>query len=202
MAESLANPTTDIVQAPEQAAAAPAQAAKQPTVGYSAPSPAHGVAPIQKHGAVATALVCVALALAALDGSSSASGSPDGLAATTAHTLNVADTAHLHDVKSAGSALLEEGTATGGLPGPVKVEFVVGATVSASFTIYARSGSIAGHGTGTLHSSGVYASFGGTMTVTHGTGRYAHARGHGGFYGVMNRNTYALTVQTTGKLSY
>ena len=140
--------------------------------------------------------------VAALGVSSSAAGDPQTLRARTARTLNVSDTAHLHDVKSAGSALLEEGNATGGLPGPVKVRFVVGATVSASFTIYAHGGSISGHGAGTLHSSGVYASFGGTMTVSHGTGRYAHARGRGGFYGTINRNTYAVTVQTTGKLSY
>ncbi len=34
------------------------------------------------------------------------------------------------------------------------------------------------------------------------TGRYANAHRHGGFYGVIDRNTYALTVQRTGTLSY
>jgi hypothetical protein len=37
----------------------------------------------------------------------------------------------------------------------------------------------------------VVVSFAGTLTVSRGTGRYAHAHGHGGFYGVINRKTYA-----------
>jgi hypothetical protein len=84
----------------------------------------------------------------------------------------------------------------------VKVRFNVGASVSAAFTISTAHGAVIGRGTGALHSSGMYASFGGSMVVTSGTGRYRHAHGHGGFYGVINRRTYALTVQTTGRLSY
>ena len=40
------------------------------------------------------------------------------------------------------------------------------------------------------------------MTISHGTGRYAHAHGHGGFYGTVDRHNDALVVQTTGQLSY
>jgi hypothetical protein len=119
-----------------------------------------------------------------------------------ARALNVTDTAHLRYIRESGSLLIEEGVATGGLPGTVKVRFDVGPTVTSSFTIYTRGGSIAGNGSGVLHGTGVTASFGGTMTVSHGTGRYAHAHGRGGFYGTINRKTYALTVQTTGTLSY
>jgi hypothetical protein len=144
--------------------------------------------------AIATAALTLADASASADG-----GEPFARAA---RTLNVTDTAHLRYHESAGSALIEEGTATGGLPGSVKVRFTVGPTVSASFTIFTHSGTLTGHGSGTLHSSGTYASFGGTMSITRGTGRYLHAHGHGGFYGVLNRKTYALTVQTTGRLSY
>jgi hypothetical protein len=32
------------------------------------------------------------------------------------------------------------------------------------------------------------------MSVSRGAGRYAHA----GFYGTLNRHTYAATIQTTG----
>ena len=48
----------------------------------------------------------------------------------------------------------------------------------------------------------MYLSFGGTLTVTHGTGRYAHAHGQGGFYGTIDRKNYAVTIQTTGTLYY
>jgi len=131
-----------------------------------------------------------------------AESAPHHTSARAARTLNVTDTAHLHYVKAPGASLLEEGSATGGLPGTVKVRIIVGATVNATFTIYAHGGSITGDGSGTLHGTGLYASFGGTMSVSHGTGRYTHAHGHGGFYGVINRNTDALTVQTTGTLTY
>jgi len=124
-------------------------------------------------------------------------------AARAAHTLKVTDTGHLHYLHSSGSLLLEEGSATGTVPGNLKVRFNVGATVTAKFTLYPRNGgSISGHAEGKLHSSGRYASFGGTMSVKAGSGRYSHAHGHGGFYGVIDRETYALTVQTTGTFSY
>jgi hypothetical protein len=134
--------------------------------------------------------------------SAAASATSSDPAAHAARSLNVTDEAHLRYHESAGSSLIEEGNATGGLPGAVKVRFTVGPTVSATFTIATHSGSLIGRGTGTLHSSGTYASFRGSMTITRGTGRYAHAHGGGGFYGVLNRRTYALTVQTTGRLSY
>jgi hypothetical protein len=46
--------------------------------------------------------------------------------AAAAHTLNVTDEAHLRYHESSSSALIEEGTATGGLPGAMKVHFTVG----------------------------------------------------------------------------
>jgi hypothetical protein len=123
-----------------------------------------------------------------------------------ARALNVTDTAHLHNVKSPGSQLVDEGTATGTLPATVRVSFSLGATVSAEFTIYGHGWSIVGQGSGLLHrnktKSNVYVSFAGTMTVSHGTGRYAHAHGHGGFYGILDRTNYAATIQTTGTLTY
>jgi hypothetical protein len=132
-------------------------------------------------------------------------GSAQGASrARAARSLNVIDTAHLHNVKS--SQLVDEGTATGTLPGTVRVSFSLGATVEASFTIYGHGWSIVGHGSGLLHrnksKSNAYMSFAGTMTVSHGTGRYAHAHGHGGFYGVLDRTNYAATIQTTGTLTY
>src|SRR5581483_5810265 len=120
-----------------------------------------------------------------------------------ARTVNVADEAHLHITHSSGETLEEEGRAAGALPGTVRVRFRIGATISGTFTIYPQGGgSISGHGTGRLHSSGTYASFGGTTSVDHGTGRYAHIHGHGGFYGLVNRRNDALLIQTTGRLSY
>lgn len=122
--------------------------------------------------------------------------------ALAARTLNASDEAHLRYVRESGSDLLEEGQATGGLPGHVRAQFNVGATVYASFSISTPYGSISGSGSGKLRGSGAWESFGGTMTVTHGTGRYSHVHGHGGFSGAINRHTYAATVKTTGTLDY
>jgi hypothetical protein len=123
--------------------------------------------------------------------------------AQAARTLNVSDEAHLRLTGTAGEELEEEGPATGALPGKVYARFIVGSSMTGSFTLYPHGGgSITGHGSARLHSTVTYASFGGTLTVSHGTGRYAHAHGSGGFYGVVDRHTDALTVKTTGRLSY
>jgi hypothetical protein len=123
--------------------------------------------------------------------------------ANAAHVLNVKDGGHLHEVRSSGAELLEEGPVSGTIPGKVKVSFDIGATITAKFTIYANGGgSISGSGGGALHSTSVYSSFGGSLKVTGGSGRYAHAHGTGTLSGQIDRKTYALTVQADGKLYY
>jgi hypothetical protein len=122
--------------------------------------------------------------------------------AHTASTLKITDTAAMHYTGGSGSLLHESGSASGTLPGSMKATCNIGATLSTSFTIYASGGTITGHGTATPHGSGAIESFAGTLVATGGTGRYTHAHGHAGLYGTFNRRNYALTVQTTGKLSY
>ena len=125
-------------------------------------------------------------------------------AAHAARTLSATDTAKLHYVPPAhGSQLYEEGAANGTLPGRMQAHVEIGATTTGSFTIYVRGGgTIKGHGTATMHGSGIYESFSGTLVVTGGSGRYAHAHGRAGLYGTFDRKTYALLVQTTGRLAY
>jgi hypothetical protein len=111
-------------------------------------------------------------------------------------------TAHLHYVSSKGSYLIEEGSATGQLAGTVKARLRITADISGSFTLYPRGGSINGQGSGVLHESGTYTSFGGSVQILGGTGRYAHIRGTGGLYGVYDRQNLSVTIQTTGTVSY
>jgi hypothetical protein len=153
-----------------------------------------------------TTILLIALAalgpmiLFAMSNATHASATPT---ASSGRTLNVTDEAHLRVTHSYGELLQEEGSATGALPGTVHVSFRIGTSVTGSFTIYPRGGgSISGESSARLHSTGRYASFGGSMTISHGTGRYAHAHGHGGFYGTVDRRSDALVVQTTGQLSY
>jgi hypothetical protein len=119
-----------------------------------------------------------------------------------ARRLNVTDKAQLRYLHSEGSTVFEEGTATGALPGHMRVRLNINATFTALFTLYAQGGTLKGHGSATPHGSGRYESFGGSLVVTGGTGRFAHAHGHAGLYGVFDRSTYNIKVQTTGTLSY
>jgi len=150
----------------------------------------------------AVAATCIALALT--------TSAVATIRAVAARALKVTDTAELHKTGESGPYIIDQGKAKGDLPGNVRVAFNVGgaATVNATFSITTHNGSISGRGSGTLneakHKPGhinVYVSFGGTMKVTHGTGRYAHAHGTGGFYGVINRQNDNVTLQTTGTLS-
>ena len=153
----------------------------------------------------ATAVMCGALATGCIaaatqDAPAYASGSTPR--AYAAHLLNATDTAHLRYVSSSGSLLFDEGKATGTLPGNMHVHLDLGTTFTGTFTIYAGGGTIKGHGSAAPHGSGTYESFSGTLTVTGGTGRYAHAHGHGGLYGTFDRDNYALVIKTTGSLTY
>ncbi|HTZ86210.1 MAG TPA: hypothetical protein VMB05_06035 [Solirubrobacteraceae bacterium] len=118
--------------------------------------------------------------------------------------LNVTDTGRLryNAAGSEGSMLLEEGSASGALPGRMRAHVNVGATFSGSFVLFVNGGSIKGHGSAKPSGSGRYESFRGSLTLTGGTGHYVHAHGQAGLYGVFDRKTYNLTVQTTGRLSY
>ncbi len=121
-----------------------------------------------------------------------------------ARLLVVNDAAHmtLTNPSSASATLVEEGKATGTLPGTVRARLTVGAdSVTAGFTIYLSGGTISGHSTAHLNpGKGEYASFGGSLGVSHGSGHYAHASGSGELYGTINRNTDNATVQVIGNL--
>jgi hypothetical protein len=125
-------------------------------------------------------------------------------ARTAAHTLKATDAARLRYLqrKSSGSLLFEEGSATGTLPGSMHVYANIGPVLTATFTIFAGHGTIVGHARAAPHGSGRYESFRGWLQATGGTGSYSHARGRAGFYGVLDRKTYNMTVQTIGTLSY
>jgi len=134
-----------------------------------------------------------------------ASGLARAPRARSAASVTVRDEGHLRFVKSSGSVLYDEGYAHGTLPGNVKIRFLYDGnpSVSAQITIYGHSGTIQAHGSGALSDpTSASPSFKGTLTITHGSGRYARARGGGALYGVFYRRSYAITVQTEGTLHY
>jgi hypothetical protein len=144
----------------------------------------------------------VALALIALAAAASAS------AAAAAGVLNVRDEGRLGFITSDGSEIIDEGPATGTVPGKVRLHFIYNGNpaVSATFTIYGRGGSISGKAKGNLSNpTSSEPSFRGAFQVTGGSRRYARIHGTGELFGVFDRrgrNKYGLVVQTIGKLPY
>jgi hypothetical protein len=120
-----------------------------------------------------------------------------------AHVLSGNENTALHLVHANGSTLYEEGRASGSLPGTVHAWLHIGATFVGRFVFYTRSGAISGHGSAKSHQGRYpYVSFSGTANITSGTHRYIHVRGSLGFYGVMNRDSSAVQMQTRGTLTY
>ena len=125
--------------------------------------------------------------------------------ARAARTVSVNDTGHLTRTHASGDVIDEAGKIAGTLPGTATVHLNVGPeTITASFTIQVHGGgSIVGTGRAKIGSDNRFTSFAGTLSVTGGSGRYAHARGAGKLYGTIERVSDKLTVQTReGTLHY
>ena len=156
--------------------------------------------------ASAGAVLALGAAGALLASAAQGARTPTGPAlARAARTVSVNDTGHLQRTHASGDIIDEAGNISGTLPGTATVRLDVGPeTVTATFTIKPHGGgSIVGTGRAKIGSDGRYTSFGGTLSVTGGTGRFAHAHGAGKLYGVIERRSDQLTVQTReGTLDY
>jgi hypothetical protein len=123
-------------------------------------------------------------------------------AASGARVLDGSDTAHLRLVHQDESLLYEEGAAAGALPGRMRARLTVGTLFTGTCTIYTAHGSITGRGTAVPRGVGRFQSFSGTFLVAGGSGRYRGVHGRTRLYGTFDRRTFAVVVQTVGRLSY
>jgi hypothetical protein len=145
-------------------------------------------------------LAAAAGALTLAAGTAGASGS----AASAARTITLKDTAHLHKTSSKGFNLYETGTATGTVAGTLSLHLDVVSTnrVTAELSVYPKGSSLSGTASGSYRNNGSTASFSGTLSITRGSGSYAHAHGSGiSFSGTIERSNDAVTVQVSGHLS-
>lgn len=152
-----------------------------------------------------TVSTCVlALVLTAIGLSGQALGRPGRALAKTAKTEYLVESARLDLVREEGSALTEHGHASGTYDAPVAASFTIHPTsVSVLVTVYPHGGSITGTAQANYVVQNSTGYFGGTFTITHGTGTYRHAAGKAlGFSGTINRYTFAATVKAHGEISF
>lgn len=153
---------------------------------------------------LAWATTFVALSMIGIADAHPPRNSTEPATAHDARTTPISDKAKLHLLVANGETLTEEGTATGTLPGHVKIRLtlhITTRTANSSFRLHLSSGWLTGTGKGKANSGqGSWESFGGSLTITGGSGRYAHASGSGNLYGAIGRRTDELKVQMIGQL--
>jgi hypothetical protein len=161
-------------------------------------------ATIGRSAAVLAALSSALCAFACFDGGAPAIAASGGGAARSARAISLNESAQLHLTSRHGFTLNEQGSASGSVSGTMYVHLTIVSTtrVVAEVNFYPRGGSISGKATADYRRGSSTASFAGTMSIAHGTGSYAHARGSGlGFSGTIRRSDEAIAVQVHGAAS-
>jgi hypothetical protein len=152
----------------------------------------------------AAAAAALALATATLGIAAQASGGTGAPAARAARRVSLVENAHLKLAGEHGSAIAERGEASGTYSAPVAVTLTIHPkSVTASVTIYPSGGSISGVASANYIVKGSYGYFGGTLTLSHGTGKFRHiSEVNGkplGFSGRINHDSFAMEVKAHGE---
>jgi hypothetical protein len=145
------------------------------------------------------ASMCVVVALCGFE-VAGAVGPTVGEARTS--TLN--ESGRLHLTSKQGFTLNEQGSASGTITGAIYIHLHLTSTskVTADVSIYPSAGSLSGSGSATYRVEGGYAVFSGTLAITRGSGKYAHARASAlRFTGTIQRRSDAVSVRLSGSLS-
>jgi hypothetical protein len=149
------------------------------------------------------AVTVVLGAIAGVTGASIASGSAGPLAAAArTESFNINSTLHL--VGKAGHVLNEQGTFSGTQSGTIAIRFtsVTSTSGEATFVAHPSGGTVSGRTSTKGEVVGSHVYFSGSMTITGGTGKWAHASGHGlGFSGVVDRQNFHATTHMSGHIS-
>jgi hypothetical protein len=161
---------------------------------------------VRRARAIAPAVAVVVVAAAACVefigvGAASASSSRAGAARSVALSEN----GRLHLTSKQGYTLNEQGAATGTITGTIYIHLHLTSTskVTAEVSIYPSGGSLSGNGSASYQVVGSIAAFTGTLSITRGSGKYAHARASAlRFTGAIQRRGDAVSVHVSGPLSF
>lgn len=131
---------------------------------------------------------------------SDASGTTTAVRAKQARRIHLVENAGLRLTNNSETTLDERGHATGTFNAPVTARLNFSPNhVTAVFTIYPKGGSISGKAQARYVVKNGIGYYGGTLTITRGTGAYKHASGSNiGISGTINRLTFAVTVKVNG----
>lgn len=127
-------------------------------------------------------------------------GAPVAIAA---REVNLQESGRLHSVGEPGTTIFEQGRAVGTFNCSIVVHLTIVSAnrVTATFTVKPKGGSVTGKGSARFAQQGADGYFGGAIAIAHGTGAYAHASGTDiGISGVIDRETFALSVHVHGKI--
>jgi hypothetical protein len=120
------------------------------------------------------------------------------------HQQKVTEHVVLKLVKRTGSTKFQHtGRASGTASGSVRSKLTLTHSVvlRGTVTITAKQGKMRLKIDGRARSLELRSKFTGSASVIGGTGRYAHAKGNGTFTGIVNRGTWAATLDATGSMS-
>jgi hypothetical protein len=127
-----------------------------------------------------------------------------GPVAGASRTISLNESGRLQLTSKSGFTLNERGSASGTITGSIYIHLhlVSSSKVTAEVSIFPSNGSLSGTGSASYHVNGGTATFSGTLAITRGTGKYAHARASSlAFTGTIQRRNDAVTVRLTGPLS-
>lgn len=145
---------------------------------------------------VPRALAATALALTIGTASVTAGAAP-----AHAKAIRITESVRLSLVKKTGTSFAHRGTAKGTYSGSVSSQMKLNSlSISGTVTIKTKGGSVRLKIRGTARSSGLHTKFDGSASIAGGTGKFARARGTGRFTGVVNRRTWAASIDAKGSM--
>ena len=128
-----------------------------------------------------------------------------GARAVEARTLDLNERGSLRETSHHGTHLNFQGTTSGTIRGAMYIHLDVTSQnqVSSEVSIYPSNGSLTGSSVASYRAVGGQATFSGTMSISRGTGAYAHAHASSlSFSGTIQRINDDTTVRLSGSLSY